>query len=219
MWQQSTIFSHLLMSDGISPCLKTPACHIVSTVICRCQPAEVHSRVHLPDQAHADRRPSPHAWHAVQVAGVGKASLAAAGQHAHFDPDTSATWEPGKPVPFSFLSSTFAEIEGTTKRIEIANFLTRALRTIIATTPEDLLPTVYLLAGRVAPSHAGVELGIGDAMLIKVIMSSMHGYVQGRSFCLPVHSRRWQPAHALLCICQSTVYNSAAASYDMLVHT
>lgn len=104
-----------------------------------------------------------------KVAGVGKASLAAAGQHAHFDPDTSATWEPGKPVPFSFLSSTFAEIEGTTKRIEIANFLTRALRTIIATTPEDLLPTVYLLAGRVAPSHAGVELGIGDAMLIKAL--------------------------------------------------
>ena len=41
-------------------------------------------------------------------------------------------------------------------------------RTIIATTPEDLLPTVYLCTNQVAPSHEGIELGIGDATLVKV---------------------------------------------------
>ena len=41
-------------------------------------------------------------------------------------------------------------------------------RAIIATTPEDLLPTVYLCTNKVAPSHEGIELGIGDATLVKV---------------------------------------------------
>ena len=43
-------------------------------------------------------------------------------------------------------------------------------RTIIATTPEDLLPTVYLCTNQVAPSHEGIELGIGDATLVKVCL-------------------------------------------------
>lgn len=37
------------------------------------------------------------------------------------------------------------------------------------TTPEDLLALVYLLANRVAPAHEGVELGIGEAMIIKAL--------------------------------------------------
>ena len=46
-------------------------------------------------------------------------------------------------------------------------------RTIIATTPEDLLPTVYLCTNQVAPSHEGIELGIGDATLVKVRSASL----------------------------------------------
>jgi hypothetical protein len=43
-----------------------------------------------------------------------------------------------------------------------------AFRAILASTPQDLLPTVYLCTNRVAPAHAGIELGVGDATLIKV---------------------------------------------------
>jgi hypothetical protein len=43
-----------------------------------------------------------------------------------------------------------------------------AFRAILASTPADLLPTVYLCTNRVAPAHEGVELGVGDATLIKV---------------------------------------------------
>ena len=103
-----------------------------------------------------------------QVTGVGKGAIAAAEHHDKFDAAAHAAWKPGEPVPFPFLIDTFTAIDATTKRLEITNLLTNALRTIIATTPEDLLPTVYLLANRIAPAHAGVELGIGDAILIKV---------------------------------------------------
>ncbi|KAK9808214.1 hypothetical protein WJX73_009727 [Symbiochloris irregularis] len=106
-----------------------------------------------------------------KVAGVGKSALAAAELHAKYEAGQAATWEAGAPVPFAFLAQTFTAIDATTKRTEITNILTDALRTIIATTPDDLLPTAYLLNNRVAPAHAGVELGIGDAILIKAISS------------------------------------------------
>ena len=39
----------------------------------------------------------------------------------------------------------------------------------MATSPEDLLPVVYLVANRIAPPHEGVEMGIGDATIIKAL--------------------------------------------------
>ncbi|CAI5466458.1 unnamed protein product [Closterium sp. Yama58-4] len=42
-------------------------------------------------------------------------------------------------------------------------------RTVMATSPDDLLPIVYLAANRVAPPHEGVELGIGDATIIRAL--------------------------------------------------
>jgi DNA ligase-1 len=59
-------------------------------------------------------------------------------------------------------------IANTSKRLEIISTLTSAFRAILAGTPGDLLPTVYLCTNRVAPAHAGIELGVGDAILIKV---------------------------------------------------
>lgn len=37
------------------------------------------------------------------------------------------------------------------------------------TTPDDLVATVYLLANKIAPAHEGLELGIGDASIIKAL--------------------------------------------------
>ena len=54
------------------------------------------------------------------------------------------------------------------QRLVITHHLISAFRAVIATSPADLLPMVYLCTNRVAPAHDGVELGIGDAILIKV---------------------------------------------------
>lgn len=50
----------------------------------------------------------------------------------------------------------------------ITRILIGAFRAVIASTPADLLPMIYLCTNRVAPAHVGLELGIGDATLIKV---------------------------------------------------
>jgi DNA ligase-1 len=45
-------------------------------------------------------------------------------------------------------------------------------RAIISTTPEDLLPAVYLCTNRVAPAHYGIELGIGEGILFKALAAA-----------------------------------------------
>ena len=55
-----------------------------------------------------------------------------------------------------------------TKRLTIVHMLVNVFRAILATTPADLLPCVYMCVNRVAPAHEGVELGLGESSLIKV---------------------------------------------------
>ena len=47
---------------------------------------------------------------------------------------------------------------------------------MIVLNPEDLLPSVYMTLNQLAPSWEGLELGIGDATLLKTI-----GNTTGRS--------------------------------------
>ncbi|CAK0786390.1 hypothetical protein CVIRNUC_009603 [Coccomyxa viridis] len=104
-----------------------------------------------------------------KVEGVGTGALAAAMAYSSFDVTQLATWQAGDPVPFSFLAKTFDSIATTTKRLEIIKMLVGAFRAILATTPEDLLPIVYLCTNQIAPSHEGLELGIGDSILVKAL--------------------------------------------------
>ncbi|DBA87111.1 TPA: hypothetical protein ACH3X2_005217 [Trebouxia sp. C0005] len=107
-----------------------------------------------------------------KVEGVGLGAVAAASKHGKFDLDKLATWKAGQPVPFAFLADTFEAIAEESKRLVITSLLVNCFRTIIATTPADLLPTVYLCTNQVAPSHEGIELGIGDATLVKALAAA-----------------------------------------------
>lgn len=87
-------------------------------------------------------------------AGVGDKARASALAHKDYDPLSAAAiegakWEPGKPVPFLYLARTFEAISETTKRLEIQTLLCNCFRTVIATTPDDLLPAVYLASSAV----------------------------------------------------------------------
>lgn len=86
-----------------------------------------------------------------------------------FDPEKVSCWEKGERVPFLFLALAFDLISNESGRIVITDILCNMLRTVIATTPEDLVATVYLAANEIAPAHEGVELGIGEGTIIKAI--------------------------------------------------
>jgi len=106
---------------------------------------------------------------ASKIDGVGTMAIKAAAEHSSFDLASLATWEAGKPVPFAFLANTFEAIAEESKRLVITSLLINSFRAVIATSPQDLLPMVYLCTNRVAPAHEGLELGIGDASLIKAL--------------------------------------------------
>lgn len=82
---------------------------------------------------------------------------------------TGALWKDGEPVPYSFLCAAFDRCSQTTKRLEITNIMTNTLRAVLEATPADLLPTLYLSLNVLGPAFAGIELGLGDALLLKAV--------------------------------------------------
>ncbi|OEL37210.1 DNA ligase 1 [Dichanthelium oligosanthes] len=88
---------------------------------------------------------------------------------SEFDPIAAAYWKPGEPVPFLFLARALDLISNESGRIVITEILSNVFRTVMATTPDDLLATVYLSANRIAAPHEGIELGIGDASIIRAL--------------------------------------------------
>ncbi|PNS19967.1 hypothetical protein CAC42_7934 [Sphaceloma murrayae] len=86
--------------------------------------------------------------------------------------DPYPDWKPGEPVPYAALCTTFSLIEMTTKRLEIMAHCSLFLRQVLRLTPEDLLPTVLLMLGKLAADYSGVELGIGESLIMKAIGDS-----------------------------------------------
>ena len=83
--------------------------------------------------------------------------------------DPYPDWKAGDPVPYAALCTTFSKIELTTKRLEILAHCSLFLRQVIRLSPEDLQPTVLLMIGKLAADYAGIELGIGESLIMKAI--------------------------------------------------
>ena len=90
--------------------------------------------------------------------------------------DPYPDWKPGEPVPYAALCTTFSLIEMTTKRLIISSHCSLFLRQVLRLTPDDLLPTVQLMINKLAADYAGIELGIGESLIMKAI-----GETTGRS--------------------------------------
>lgn len=90
--------------------------------------------------------------------------------------DPYLDWKPGEPVPYAALCKTFSLVELTTKRLEIMAHCSLFLRQVLRLTPDDMVPTVLLMINKLAPDYAGIELGIGESLIMKAI-----GETTGRS--------------------------------------
>ncbi len=95
------------------------------------------------------------------------------------DKDPYPDWKPGESVPYAALCTTFSLIEMTTKRLIISAHCSLFLRQVLRLTPEDLLPTIQLMINKLAADYAGIELGIGESLIMKAI-----GETTGRSLAV-----------------------------------
>lgn len=90
--------------------------------------------------------------------------------------DIEGGWKVGQPVPYAALAKVFALIESTTKRLEKTSLLTSFLLLVIQRSgpkdTESLLQSVYLCINRLCPDYVGLELGIGESLLLKAIAES-----------------------------------------------
>lgn len=86
--------------------------------------------------------------------------------------DPYPDWKSGEPVPYAALCTTFSLIEMTTKRLQILAHCSLFLRQVLRLTPRDFLPTVQLMINKLAADYAGIELGIGESLIMKAIGES-----------------------------------------------
>ncbi|KAI5287123.1 hypothetical protein KEM54_006225 [Ascosphaera aggregata] len=86
--------------------------------------------------------------------------------------DPYPDWKPGEPVPYAALCTTFSLVELTTKRLAILEHCSLFLRQVLRLTPGDLLSTVQLMINKLAADYAGIELGIGESLIMKAIGES-----------------------------------------------
>ncbi|KAL9654347.1 hypothetical protein ABK040_010376 [Willaertia magna] len=86
-----------------------------------------------------------------------------------YDPVTSATWKAGEKTPYLFLAKTLDQISNIGSSIKKTELLCNCFRSIIALSPDDLIAAVYLSINKLAPAHLGIELGVGESLIIKAL--------------------------------------------------
>ncbi|GFQ81764.1 DNA ligase 1, partial [Trichonephila clavata] len=86
-----------------------------------------------------------------------------------YHPIDDACWKKGEKVPYLALAKTLECIEETSARLKMIEILSNFLRSVIVLSPDDLLHCVYLCLNRLAPEYEGIELGIGETLLMKAV--------------------------------------------------
>lgn len=95
-----------------------------------------------------------------------------------YRPVEDAGWKKGEKVPYAAMARMFAKCELTTKRLKIVAYVSDFLRSVIALSPEQLLPAVYLCVNQIAPSYEGKELGIGDQTMFRALCEATGSTLQ-----------------------------------------
>uniref|UniRef100_A0A6Q2X3T3 DNA ligase n=1 Tax=Esox lucius TaxID=8010 RepID=A0A6Q2X3T3_ESOLU len=72
-------------------------------------------------------------------------------------------------VPYLAVARTFEKIEEDSGRLRNIETLSNLFRSVIALSPEDLLCCVYLCLNQLGPAYLGLELGVGETVLMKAV--------------------------------------------------
>uniref|UniRef100_A0A672RPE2 DNA ligase n=1 Tax=Sinocyclocheilus grahami TaxID=75366 RepID=A0A672RPE2_SINGR len=88
---------------------------------------------------------------------------------AHYNPVDHACWQKGQKVPYLAVARTFEKIEEDSGRLKNIETLSNFLRSVILLSPDDLLCCVYLCLNQLGPAYQGLELGVGETVLMKAV--------------------------------------------------
>ncbi|XP_059521944.1 DNA ligase 1 isoform X4 [Myotis daubentonii] len=87
----------------------------------------------------------------------------------NYHPVQDACWTQGQKVPYLAVARTFEKIEEVSARLRMVETLSNLLRSVVALSPPDLLPILYLSLNCLGPPQQGLELGVGDGVLLKAV--------------------------------------------------
>lgn len=87
----------------------------------------------------------------------------------NYHPYNHACWAPDQKVPYLALAKTLQHIEENSSRLKMIDILSNFFQSIICLTPEDLTQCVYLILNQLAPAYMGIELGLGESIIMKSI--------------------------------------------------
>ena len=93
-----------------------------------------------------------------------------------YDPIDDAIWKQGQKTPYLAFSKTLQAIEATSGRLKTIEILSNYFRSVMVLSPDDLLPSVYMCLNKLAPAYEGMELGIGETVLMKAIAQTTGTY-------------------------------------------
>ncbi|SCU99335.1 LAFA_0G23398g1_1 [Lachancea sp. 'fantastica'] len=76
-------------------------------------------------------------------------------------------------IRYSEICNVFNEIENTSSRLQIVKLCSDFLYSVLSNTQNDIVPITYLLINRLGPDYQlGLELGLGEGLLMKTISES-----------------------------------------------
>ncbi|XP_072219764.1 DNA ligase 1 [Leuresthes tenuis] len=87
----------------------------------------------------------------------------------HYHPVDHACWKQGQKVPYLAVARTFEKIEEDSGRLRNIETLSNLFRSVLLLSPDDLLCCVYLCLNQLGPAYLGMELGVGETVLMKAI--------------------------------------------------
>mmetsp|Transcript_4412 Transcript_4412/g.6601 ORF Transcript_4412/g.6601 Transcript_4412/m.6601 type:complete len:836 (-) Transcript_4412:86-2593(-) len=87
----------------------------------------------------------------------------------NFHPLKSAKWKKGGKIPYASLVKLFQDVEENPKRLTKTRLVANYFRSVLATNPEKLVKVFYLCCNKIAPQYEGLELGIGNGILLKAL--------------------------------------------------
>ncbi|XP_034592863.1 DNA ligase 6 isoform X2 [Setaria viridis] len=93
-------------------------------------------------------------------------------------PIEHACWTAGQPAPYLHLARTFNLVEKEKGKIKTTAAFCNMFRSLLALSPDDVLPAVYLCTNKISPDHENMELNIGGSLVVSALEESLGNVAQ-----------------------------------------